>query len=279
MKLFRFVGYFFRLRALIDFRAACIFALAHIRNNINPPRSGNLVHIPVGSYIFYFPSLSYFEGLFTEIFLKETYYLAYTQKPIQVIDCGANIGVSLLYIKIRAPHAHVLCFEPNPAARAVLEKNIKANNWGKEVQVFPFALGKEKGTVNFYVDKKEATSSGGSIAHYLKDKSQGLNSYTVEVDMLSRYIQDDIDFLKMDIEGPEFDVLEELKTADKLRSITAIQLEYHYIPGFFTRPLSDMLSLLESEGFRTFVESNTPPHDIVGHDIRHTYMIFAWRLP
>lgn len=279
MRLFRFFGYFSRLRALIGFRAACIFALAHIVNNIHPPHTGRLARIPVGSYVFYFPSLSYFEGLFTEIFFKETYYLAYTHKPIQVIDCGANIGVSLLYIKTRAPHARVTCFEPNPAARAILKENIAANGWSNDVQVFPYALGKKKGTVDFFVDEKEATSSGGSTASHLRDKNRGLNSYAVEVDTLSHYIENDIDFLKIDIEGPEFDVLEELAAQQKLRSVAAIQLEYHYIPGFFTRKLSEMLALLESEGFRTFVESNTPPHAIVGRDARHTYMIFAWRLP
>lgn len=276
MKLFRFVGYFSRLRALIGFRSACIFALAHIGNTISPPQKGKLARIPVGPYLFHFPSLAYFEGLFTEIFFKETYYLAYTQKPIQAIDCGANIGVSLLYIKIRAPHARVMCFEPNPAARAVLEKNIEANHWGRDVQVFPFALGKEKGTVDFFVDSDMATSSGGSVASYSKNKN-ALISYTIEVDTLSRYIDDPIDFLKMDIEGAEFDVLEELVSLKKLRFVAAIQLEYHYIPDVYTRPLSEMLVLLESVGFHTFVESNTPPHDIVGHDTQHTYIIFAWR--
>lgn len=66
-----------------------------------------------------------------------------------MIDCGANIGVSLLYIKIRAPRARVSCFEPNPAARAVIEKNITANNLEKDVQIFPYALGKKKVRQNF----------------------------------------------------------------------------------------------------------------------------------
>lgn len=277
MRFFRFVGYFSRLRALIGFRAACIFTLAHMKNKFSPPRKGKLARIPVGPYIFHFPSLAYFEGLLTEIFFKETYCLACTQEPIQVIDCGANIGVSLLYIKIRAPHARVICFEPNPAARAVLEKNIEKNGWGNEVRIFPYALGKAKGTVDFFVDVADETSSGGSVVHFLKKKNQKFNSYTVEVDTLSGYIDGHVDFLKMDIEGSEFDVLEELTSRQKLQHIAAIQLEYHYMPRFFTRPLSEILVLLESEGFTTFVESNTPSHAIVGHDRQHTYMIFAWR--
>ena len=277
MKFLRYIGYFPQLRTIIGFKAACVFALAHIGNTINPPRAGKLAHIPVGPYVFCFSSLAYFEAGFTEIFFKETYYLAKTNEPIRVIDCGANIGVSLLYIKLRAPKARVQCFEPNPAARAVLEKNIAVNKWGKDVQVFPYALGKEKGTVDFFIEDNEVTGSGGSVAHHQKNKSHGLNSYTVNVDTLSHYIDGTIDFLKIDIEGSEFDVLEELVAAQKLHSVAALQLEYHYIPGFFMRPLSEMLSLLESAGFHTFVESNTPPHCVVGRDIWHTYMIFAWR--
>jgi FkbM family methyltransferase len=231
----------------------------------------------VGPYVFYFPSIAYFDGLFTEIFFKETYFIRYTNKRIQVIDCGANIGMSLLYIKIRAPQARVICFEPNPAARAVLEKNIAANKWGEDVQVFPYALGKEKGTAEFFVENKVATSSGGSMSSYLEKKGRILDSYSVEVDTLSHYIGSHIDFLKIDIEGPEFDVLEELVTQQKLHSVAEIQLEYHYIPGFFTRPLSEMLTLLERNGFHTFVEPTAPPHQVVGHETPHAYMIFAWR--
>lgn len=277
MKLLKYIGYFSQLRAIIGFKASCTFALEHVMNKIPPPCEGGLASIHVGQYIFYFPSLDYFVGLFTEIFFKETYFIQLTDKPIRVIDCGANIGVSLLYIKTRAPHALVQCFEPNPAARAVLEKNIAANKWENEVKVFPYALGKEKNTVEFFVDKNEATSSGGSIANYQKNKNQNLNSYLVKVDTLSHYVDHKIDLLKIDIEGPEFDVLEELQTQKKLTLIDAIQLEYHYIPGFFTRKLSEVLALLETGGFHTFVQANAPAHKVISRDAAHTYMIFAWR--
>jgi len=277
MKFFRYIGYFSQLHALLGFQATSAFTLAHMWNKIHPPHNGKLASIPVGPYIFYFPFLDHFVGLFTEIFFKESYYLEPTEEPIRVIDCGANIGVSLLYIKTRAPRARVMCFEPNPAARTVLEKNIAANKWGNEVQVFPFALGKEKGSVEFFVTDKVATSSDGSVANYLEKRGRKLNSYTVDVDVLSSYINDTIDFLKIDIEGPEFDVLEELVSQKKLHLIAEIQLEYHYIPDAYTRPLSEMLTLLESEGFHAFVQANAPAHQVVGRDTMHTYMVFAWR--
>ena len=278
MKFLNYVGYFAQLRACLGFGASCVFTLAHLWNKIRPPSGGRLARVPVGPYVFYFPSLEHLEGQITEIFFKETYYIPPTQKPIRVIDCGANIGVSLLYIKIRAPRAQVTCFEPNPSARAVLEKNIKANGWEKDVRVFPCALGKKKGAVDFFVDDQEATSSGGSFGRHQKNKDRGLDSYTVNVDTLSHYIDAPVDLLKIDIEGAEFDVLEELVATDMLRSVAELQLEYHYIPGFSTRSLFHLLALLEANGFRTFVESNTLPHSIIGRDSWHTYMVFAWRL-
>lgn len=110
MKLFRYAARFSQLRSLLGLKAAWAFTLVHLKNKLSPPRGGALAHVPVGPYVFYFPSIDYFVGLFTEIFFKETYSIASTQEPIRVIDCGANIGVSLLYIKIRAPQigrAHV----------------------------------------------------------------------------------------------------------------------------------------------------------------------------
>lgn len=277
MKFFKYIGHFSQLRALIGLRGAVAFSLRHIWNKFNPPRDGKLASVPVGPYVFYFPSIDYFVGLFNEIFFQETYYIIPTDRSIQVIDCGANIGLSLLYIKLRAPKAHVLCFEPNPSAVAVLKQNILANNWNDEVKVFPYALGKEKGAAEFFVENKEATSSGGGIANYQKDNSRGLTSYTVEVDILSHYIDNDVDFLKMDIEGPEFDVLEELAVHHMLQHVSSLQLEYHFIPGFFTRTLGETLTLLETNGFHTYVESVAPPHRVIGRTTALTYMIFAWR--
>lgn len=277
VKLFRYISHFLALRALFGIRAAVAFAFAYLVHKLSPPSKGGLASIPVGPYVFYFPSLDLFAGLFTEIFLNGTYYLPCSKEPLRIIDCGANIGVSLLYFKSRAPNARITCFEPNPAARAVLEKNIAANGWQNDVTVVPVALGKEKGVVQFFVDEAVAASSGGSVANHTGKQGRSQHSYTVDVDILSPHIGGAVDLLKIDIEGPEFEVLEELRDSHKLSKVASIQLEYHYFPGSFTRKLSEMLALLESAGFRTFAEPTAKPHRVVGRDTMHAYMVFAWR--
>jgi FkbM family methyltransferase len=243
-----------------------------------PPRKGALATIPIGPYSFSFSNIHDFAGLFSEIFLNETYYIPKTTTSPVVIDAGANIGVSLLYIKLQAPGAVVTCFEPNPSARRVLEENIRHNSWQTSVSVVPAALGATTGTTTLFVSERADTSSDASVANYLKEKGRKLNSFEVPVEVLSKYVAENTDLLKLDIEGPEFDVLRELKQSGALSRIKAIQMEYHYIPNHFETPLGELLQFLTQAGFTSFVESIAKPHTIVGKNTSHAYMVFAWRL-
>lgn len=271
----RATEYFSYVRKLLGFRAAVRFSVHYVlyKSRILRPK---LYRMPVGPVNFYCKSIKQFAGLFMEIFLREYYYLEKTDVPMEMIDCGANIGVSLLYIKLMAPHARVKCFEPNPSALEILKKNIEANGWGRDVAVYPYALAKTNGVAEFYLDKDEEKNSGASLYKYLGKKSQ-LVSIHIQTACLSDYIDGPVDFLKMDIEGGEFDVLEELIAQDQMRNISRLQLEYHYHPEFFRKPLTAMLALLESAGFRTAVRATKEPRSVVGKDTAHAYMVYAWR--
>ena len=162
----RFLNYFAYLRKLFGFWRACTFMFFYALAKLWGDHKGKLHYIPVGPYAFYFPSVLYFAGLFNEIFFKEEYYLDNTNEPLRVLDCGANIGISLLYIKLRVPNARVTCFEPNPAARAVLEKNIQANSWQDSVEVLPYALGVAAGKAQFTTGTIDTDSGGRLVPIY-----------------------------------------------------------------------------------------------------------------
>ena len=49
------------------------------------------------------------------------------ERPL-IIDCGANIGVSVLEWKTRWPHAEIICFEPDPFASKILQMNVDKND-------------------------------------------------------------------------------------------------------------------------------------------------------
>jgi FkbM family methyltransferase len=261
----------------LGYPASIRFALSYLLLKILSPGIQKIRTLRVGPYLFSFENIDDFIGLFTEIFLKEAYVLARTHEAITVMDCGANIGVSLLYFKLRAPNAQVTCFEPNPGARSILEKNIQQNGWGKSVTVVPCALGSKTGTTTLFVKHTTASGSDASVANYFDTTKGPVSSISVDVVTLSSFIETQVDLLKIDIEGPELEVLEEVAHAGKLAMVSEIQLEYHYIKDHFTRPLVDMLTLLEKAGFMTFVESIALPHHVLHTHKNHAYMVFAWR--
>lgn len=273
----RFIGYISCLRQLFGLRAAFIFVAYYALARARGDQSGRLHYIPVGPYIFYFPLHEFFAGLFNEIFLKGGYYLEPTSAPIRVIDCGANIGVSLLYIKLMAPHAQVLCFEPNPSACNILKKNIEANKWQKEVFVKSCALGARSGVADLFFEPGIATDSSASLTKKPGKSGQQRGTSRVTVETLSPYLKERVDLLKIDIEGDEFDVLQEVATAGRLEQVACVQLEYHYEPGFFVRPLSDILKLLEAAGFQTAVQTTTTPALMMRNNWRRNHLVYAWR--
>lgn len=275
MKIFRVVGYFLHLRRFFGVWGATRFMVSYGSNLL---QKKPLYRVPVGKYVFYYPSALYFSSLFMEIFLHESYYLPQTDAPISVIDGGAHIGVALLYIKMRAPHARVLCFEPNPASRAVLEKNVEANGWQYEVRVLPYALGAREGVAPLFVDKDTQTSTSASLVQDFKPKLHAHASHQVEIKKLSSFITAPVDFLKLDIEGNEREVLEDLITSGRLDSVATLELEYHYNPSLTTPPPSHMLHTLEVHGFKTFITpAGMSLQYMFGNSASHGYMISAWR--
>jgi hypothetical protein len=71
----------------------------------------------------------------------------------------------------------------------------------------------------------------------------------VEAVRLSEFVREEVDFLKMDIEGAEAEVLEELAEADKLRLVREMVIEYHHHIDPGEDHLGATLRLLEQNGF------------------------------
>src|SRR5215471_7593686 len=66
---------------------------------------------------------SSFIWMYREIFDLEIYrFNAKTKRPY-IIDCGANIGLSVLYFKQLYPESQIVAFEPDEAVFAVLSRN------------------------------------------------------------------------------------------------------------------------------------------------------------
>jgi FkbM family methyltransferase len=187
-----------------------------------------------------------FQVLTKDIFRRRIYHFeAHRTDPV-ILDCGANIGMATLYFKRVYPGARVISFEPDPVIFPLLAENV-ARNALTNVQLVQAALARETGSLSFYSDGKY----GSCLASILRTPpAPDWTATEVPATRLRQYLGEQIDFLKMNIEGAESDVLED--SADRLRMIREMVVEYHHLPGL-PRTLHKLLSLLDSKGFEYLV--------------------------
>lgn len=185
-----------------------------------------------------------FRYLFKEIFLAESYAFRSSAIAPVILDCGANIGMATCFFKMLYPDSEILCFEPAPDSYELLQKNIARNGLSK-IAAYNVALWDQEEPVSLFLDDAEPGSLRASTA---RARVSG-REVKVPGKRLSDYISRPIDFLKLDIEGAEDHVLDDLVRSRKINSITQGVIEYHHkIPGQPSR-LGSFLKTLESSGF------------------------------
>ena len=178
---------------------------------------------------------------YKDIFENQIYkFSAASDRPL-IIDCGSNIGLSVLYYKTLYPNAEVIAYEPDKRNFQLLSKNITDNKL-QHVTLHEAAVWIENGVIGFASNAAE----GSSISN------EGNNIISVAAvrlaDVLNKY--EKIDFLKMDIEGAEDKVVSDC--GSQLSKIENLFLEYH---GTIheTEKLTMILKTLSASGFKVYL--------------------------
>lgn len=196
----------------------------------------------------------------TTIFYKRPYELLHTYKDIfgneiykfitsnsspLIIDCGSNIGISVLYFKKLYPSSRIIAFEPDKNIFQLLKKNILANDL-KDIELNQAAVWIKNGEITFSANESEAS--------HISDNKSSLNTVQVETKRLANYLSsyDVIDFLKIDIEGAEWQVIKDC--LEHLYKVQNMFLEYHGKVGE-TNKLVDLLSIVHNSGFSTYIKN------------------------
>lgn len=164
--------------------------------------------------------------------------------PLRILDLGSNIGLFALEALRIWPRSSVISFEPDPDNFAILEKNLYANH-DLKWQIIQAGASVKDGNIPFL--------SG----HFAVSRiSSGANQWNTRVEVVDifPYLQE-CDFLKMDIEGGEWTILQDAR----LKTLTArvIVLEYHPWGCPTHNPEKTAREALEKIGFQV-----GPPEDL-----------------
>lgn len=214
-----------------------------------------------------------FVDTYKEIFINEIYKFHESSnngKEKVILDCGANIGLSTLYFSKKYPRHRIICFEPDPELFEVLTINMKSN------EVINLEC---KNTAVWINDDELSFYSDGGMAGNLFSGRDDLE-VKVRAEKLEPYLSKEIDFLKIDIEGAEIEVLKANEMM--LGNVQNIFVEYHcYVNE--RQQLEVILDILTKCGFRYFIKdgyiSKTPLWDnpTICGNIEMTINIFGKR--
>jgi FkbM family methyltransferase len=220
----------------------------------------------------------YYYLLYKDIFLRRIYHFNARQPDPLILDCGSNIGMSIFYFKSLYPKARIIAFDPDPVIFPYLQQNM-ADNGLTDVRLVHAALASREKTATLYSDGV----CGSALEDYLSTGiPEGWRRWKVPCHRLRDYLTDPVDFLKMNIEGAEYDVLAD--SADYLQMVREMVVEYHHLPGL-PRTLHKILTLLDEQGFEYMVndfDSETngavqPPFHLAP-ETRYYLLIYAKRV-
>lgn len=130
-----------------------------------------------------------------------------------ILDIGGNIGQSALRVwkdrKRKGIKSRIASFEPFPTTRARFEKNLSLNPKASEsITLYPIALGSEEGEVPMIIESPR--NSGGNRVTS-DSEGQSKRSTSVRMRTLDSWLDEEgwqqIDFIKMDVEGFEHEVI------------------------------------------------------------------------
>jgi FkbM family methyltransferase len=135
--------------------------------------------------------------------------------PPRALDLGANIGIWGLWFHGRFPGAHVVALEPDPENVARHRRQAELNGLESSWEVIEAAAVRSDGPVSFTVGK----ATNGRV-------SESESEDTASVPGRDTFaLLEDLDLLKIDIEGGEWAILADPRAAEL--AVPVVMLEYH----------------------------------------------------
>lgn len=167
--------------------------------------------------------------VFEQVILQEEYKSAVdifllNDIPLRhFLDLGSNIGLASIYIKKIFSHATVIALEPDKNNYAMMVKNFELNHLTNTESLM---AGAGKKDCFLIANKRIRDDKEWSISFQEVDFATDIPSWSIS-SLLKKYSVDEIDFIKMDIEGGEAAIFGEDADISFLNKVKVMAIEIH----------------------------------------------------
>lgn len=187
---------------------------------------------------------------YTEFFIDDKYGKYFNKKYTNVVDVGANVGVFTEYLIQKGHTEKIIAVECDEKALGDLTRNFKREYM---VEIVPKALYHENTKITFYHSEENPVISSTIAPDKMVTHLAGIKGHeAIEVETITiKDLVDKlgiIDLLKIDIEGGEYGVIENLDTS-LFAFINNFLIECHFFESDYKVKYDRLLNKLRNGGY------------------------------
>lgn len=206
-----------------------------------------------------------------QIFGERVYDFQCATKTPRIIDCGAHVGLASLFLKECYPGGRITAFEADAALAETCRANFQTFGHA-DIDVVQAAVWTHDKGVSFDTSHDDA-------GHVVEGAGTKVPSVRLK-DLLGEPVQ----FLKLDVEGAEFELIADCGAA--LKNVERMIIEVHAMDAK-QAPIGASLGTLESQGFRyvlsdlhaaVWAPSAAKPPFAFTRTEKFIVSVFAWRV-
>jgi FkbM family methyltransferase len=165
------------------------------------------------------------------------------KEGMNVIDIGANIGITTVSIAKRIGGGKLYSFEPVPEYSHTLRKNLSSNGL-ENVKVYELAVTDQVGKVNFY--------HKGLYSGIISE--EGAKKFEASTTTVDRFLSEEkverLDLINMDCEGSELLVLKGAKETLRKNKIRIFCEIHHDFLRQLGHSIEEIVKYLQNLGFQ-----------------------------
>lgn len=168
---------------------------------------------------------TYKECFFDEDYVRGMEGILPSKKDPVVIDIGANVGYFSLWIFMKKPKAKVFAFEPMKSNFELLKK-YASENPNFNFEFFNCAVAGKPGTLTLNYDAEDDFTTAATVFDNTSQKDKiEVEAKTLQA-VMDEFGMTNVDLLKLDCEGAEYDIIYNLPD-ETFSRIDTIVMETH----------------------------------------------------